>query len=52
MFVMRKHLLTLFLAMPAWNAEAVLKTKDLFSLGGIHYFTNSCCSKVLKMATP
>jgi hypothetical protein len=47
-FEMRKCLLTLSLAKPRQNAEAILKTYELIIYGDTHYITNSFCKNVLK----
>ena len=46
----RKHLLTISVAKPRYNAEAVLKTYDLFIYGDTHYTNNSFCVNVLNIA--
>jgi hypothetical protein len=45
-----KSLLTLSLAKPRYNAEAILKTYALFVYGDIQYITNLFCKNVLKIA--
>ena len=47
-FEMRKRLLTLSLAKPRQNIEAILKSYKLIIYGDIHYITNSFCKTVLK----
>jgi hypothetical protein len=37
-----------FLGKPIYNAEAVLKTYELFIYGDVHYITNLCCKNVLR----
>jgi hypothetical protein len=43
-----KNLLTLSLAKPTQNAEAILKIYELFIYGDIYCITNSFCKNVLK----
>jgi hypothetical protein len=45
-------LLTLSLAKPGQNTEAILETYGLFIYGDIQYTTNSFCKNVPKIATP
>jgi hypothetical protein len=47
---MRKRLLTLSLAKPISNAEAIFKTYDLFIHGGISYVTYYVRKIVLRRA--
>jgi hypothetical protein len=50
-FQMRKHLLTVYMAKPRHNAEAILKTYEVF-IYRQHYSTNLFRKNVQKIATP
>jgi len=51
-FEIRKYILNFSLAKPKENAEAVLKSCELFIYGDASYISNSFCNNVLKIATP
>jgi hypothetical protein len=49
---MRKSLLTLSLANPRQNGEAILKSYKLFIYGDMHYSIHSPCKNAVKITTP
>jgi hypothetical protein len=45
------RLLAFFLAKPTQNAELILKTREIFICGDMHYITNSFHKNLLKIVT-